>query len=427
MMNENPCIKIGCVADDFTGASDAASFLVKSGLRTLLFNGVPEDAASAEGCEAVVVALKSRSTPADEAVRDTLAALRWLRGHGARQFYLKYCSTFDCTPKGNIGPTVDAALEELGERYTLLCPSLPVNGRTVRDGKLYVNGVPLHESPMKDHPLNPMWDCELSALMAPQGKYPCLVLDAAAMSRPKAEILAAVEAFGAGKEHFYVVPDYETDADGARVAEVFGGLGLLTGGSGLLEFLGGPVSGRADGDFDPSAGTEGPGIVVSGSCSKATRGQIAAFKAAGGRSLAVDPADLLHGRQTVDGIWDFVRAIPDEPVLVYSAGAENPALRERESGADVAQLSGLLEGALAETARRAVAAGYTRVISAGGETSGAVTLALGFNAFFIGESIAPGVPMMTPAARRDVRLVLKSGNFGQEDFFMRALGRTKRG
>lgn len=419
-------IFLGCVADDFTGASDAASFLAQQGIKTVLFNGIPHDETAAADCTAVVIALKTRSIDPKDAVADTRTAFRWLDTHGARQLYLKYCSTFDSTPDGNIGPTVDMGLADYGVKYTLLCPSLPVNKRTVRNGCLLVDGVPLAESPMRNHPLNPMWDSDIGRLMQPQGKYPTLVIDAQMLAKTPAEIMAYVEEFGRNQEHFYLVPDYETEEQGRKIAEVFGNLKFLTGGSGLVAHLARRLwKGSACATDTTSRATPGRGIILSGSCSKATQGQILAFQENGGKSLAISPAKLLSGEQTIDEIWKFVQGHPEDELLLYSAGAVKAEERRLETEEARERASRILEQTMAEAGKHALANGFTRIIVAGGETSGAVTRALGFNAFLIGESIAPGVPIMTPIQNQQVRLVLKSGNFGQPDFFARALEMTK--
>ncbi len=406
---------IGCVADDFTGAGDAASFLSGSGLRTVLYNGIPQ-APPPEGTGAVVIGLKTRSIPAAAAAAQSLAALRWLAGAGARQLYLKYCSTFDSTPAGNIGPAADAAMEALGVPYTLLCPSLPVNGRTVRARILYVNGVPLGESPMRDHPLNPMWDSSIPGLMAPQSAWDCLTLSASELDDPGL-VRERLAAFGRARRHFYVVPDYETDAQGARIAALFGEARLLTGGSGLLAHLA-KLHAALGAGAPPLTGTAGLGIALCGSCSQASRAQIECFRAAGGPALAVDPARFAAGTQSVDDVWAFLRDCRGADALIYTR-PPGPRRAEREKHAR------LLETAMAELGRRAAAAGYTRLIVAGGETSGAVTQALGLGGFVIGPSVAPGVPVMAPVERPALRLVLKSGNFGQRDFFQRAFAMTR--
>jgi uncharacterized protein YgbK (DUF1537 family) len=419
----NKPIRIGCIADDFTGGSDAASFLAEGGAKVLLYSGVPDTPLPGDfGSGFVVVALKSRTAPREEAVKETLAAFRWLEEMGTEQYYLKYCSTFDSTPEGNIGPTVDAVLDALGEAGTILCPGLPVNGRTVKDGRLFVNGVPLEKSPMKDHPLTPMWDSRIARLMEPQGKYRPVALSTNRMSRD-----AACREIGRLREtgeKFYLIPDYETEADGEKLAEWFGSFRLLTGGSGILA----PLARRC-GEVQtmPAWGprdeeTAQRVLILAGSCSEMTRRQVRAFQEAGGRSVFADPARLLSGEQTEEDLWRFVLA-EEGPVLVYSSDTpEHVRERQKEGAGRVAKL---LEGLMASLAARAVDSGCRRIVSAGGETSGAVTKSLGYRAFYIGKSIAPGVPLLIPAEDPGVRLVLKSGNFGQEDFFWRSVGAVR--
>lgn len=283
-------ILIGCIADDFTGAGDAASFLAKSGLRTILHNGIPTGAQLEEPCEAVVIALKTRSISPKEASEQTLWALQWLKHAGTKQFYIKYCSTFDSTPVGNIGPTVDTAIEFLDVPYTLLCPSLPANGRTVKAGRLYVHGVPLEQSSMRNHPLNPMWDSYIPALMCGQGKYPCVV--------PTEGMEDDIQQRA---YRFYLVPDYETDDQGRQIVERFGHLPLLTGGSGLLEHLSERAGGRSSGDA-VDCGTFGRGIILCGSCSQMTNQQIEYFRNRSGVCIALDPQKLFTGEECLEDI-----------------------------------------------------------------------------------------------------------------------------
>ena len=419
---KNLPLLLGCVADDFTGASDAASFLVNQGIPAMLCNGIPQNVGDIKDCAAVVIALKTRSAPVNKAVGDTLQAFDFLDKCGAKQFYLKYCSTFDSTPKGNIGPATDAVMDKYNIPYTLLCPALPVNKRVVKDGWLYVDGIPLSEGHMRNHPLNPMWDSDLVKLMEPQGKYPCLVLNAEAMQRPAEELLTLAAGKNAGGR-LYVIPDYADDAGGQRIVEVFGGLRFITGGSGLLAHMANRCKaehGLAGAEVLDSK-CHGKGIALSGSCSNATKGQIKEYRSSGGAALAVDAAKLLDGSQTVQDLWSF--AEQNHEPLLYSAGAEPDAAPRTEENPEKA--SKALEGAFAEIGRRAYESGYNRIIVAGGETSGAVCLMLDFDLFYIGESIAPGVPVMVPTKRRDIRLVLKSGNFGQVDFFRRAFKQTR--
>jgi uncharacterized protein YgbK (DUF1537 family) len=417
-------LKLGCIADDFTGASDAASFLVKGGLKTVLLNGVPLQPLDVAACDAIVIALKTRSGDPHIAVGEAMKAVEWLQSVGTEHFYVKYCSTFDSTEQGNIGPVCDAVLGKLQAPYTLLCPSLPVNGRIVRDGILYVNGVPLEESPMKNHPLNPMHKSYLPDLMRPQSQYETLVLAQTELASP--EVQRQLSEFSQTHEHFYVVPEYVTDDDGRHIAAQFGALAVLTGGSGLLEALAQQYAQHEAGGPVAACGTRGGALMLAGSCSAATLGQIAYFQSHGGISLKLDPAKLLDHSQTVAGIWDFVQQHHDADVLLYSS--ESAAYLNRIRETDLQRYANVLEETIAHLAVLALQSGgqrFTRLIVAGGETAGAVTKSLGFNAYWIGPSVAPGVPIMTPVNKTDVRIVLKSGNFGQEDFFFRALDMTK--
>ncbi len=510
-MEMNDQLLWGCIADDFTGASDAASFLVAGGLKTLLFNGLPSGVPD-PGCQAVVIALKTRTQETACAVQDTLQAARWLKSHGAKQLYIKYCSTFDSTPRGNIGPILDALLEEYALPCTILCPALPVNGRQVIHGRLYVNGIPLDQSPMGQHPLTPMWDSRISVLMEAQSKYPCIHVDGSQYllpggqgdSRAKGhgrglapadqtpgtrgdsrtqghgrglaladQTFTAIEQFAAGHPHFYIIPDYARDEDASAIADLFGDLPLLSGGSGLLMELARRMS--ADVDKKPSptrpcfhkeepktacplpenrhgqqpltmpchhteeekaarqvwAGkddrngqkvhtrTTGSGLLLAGSCSEMTRRQIAYAQNHHIPSLQIVPQKLLDGSQTLEELWHFIRSHQGQEVLVYSSDSPENVKAVQKSGKE--RIAQLLEQTAAQLALKAVEEGYTRIIVAGGETSGAVTRALGFDSYIIGESVAPGVPVMIPQNRPEIRLVLKSGNFGQEDFFLRAL------
>lgn len=405
---------LGCIADDFTGASDAASFLVKGGMSVQLYNGIPENASDLKPVQAIVIALKSRTQETLQAVADSKHAAQFLLDQGITHLYFKYCSTFDSTPQGNIGPVCDALLEQMKAPYSLLCPSLPVNGRTVSNGRLFVNGTPLDESPMKDHPLTPMWDSRISELMRPQSHYSCQILPRNA-SWHKPEYT----------EPFYLIPDYETDEDGEKIAKTFGHLPFLSGGSGLLkplaEYL---LSGSGTSRQIPATAVPGKALLIAGSCSKMTLSQIAWYQAQNMLSLRMDPLALLNGTQTPEQIWEFIETHTDEQhaVLVYSSDTPEMVRRSQELGRE--KIASMLEQLSARLAEKAVEHGFTRIICAGGETSGAITKGLHFSSYEIGESIAPGVPVMIPALRPDIRLVLKSGNFGQEDFFGRALSMT---
>lgn len=417
---------LGCIADDFTGAGDAASFLVNQGMPTVLLNGVPKGEVELGSCNAVVIALKTRSIDKEKAVRETTAALHYLKQIGAKQFYIKYCSTFDSTKQGNIGPVIDSALRYFQERYTVICPALPVNKRIVKNGVLYVDGVPLAESPMRNHPLNPMWSSSIAELMNPQGQYKSVNIPYQVLEESSADdIRQIVNDFGIGKEHFYVIPDYINETHAEKIIDAFGSLKILTGGSGILAALVDQYKKeKMLSDTSPVAnGTRGHGIILAGSCSKATLEQIENFHMHHNKSLKIDPIKLFNKQQTEDQIWNFVEIHQNEDILIYSSDRAENVKAAQIYGKD--KIAALLEKTISNIAKRAYANGIKRIIVAGGETSGAVVKALGFQVFIIGKSIAPGVPIMIPFDHQDIRLVLKSGNFGQNDFFSRALNETR--
>lgn len=408
----------GCIADDFTGGSDIASFFVKGGFKTVLYNGIPDET-DIPDVDVCVIALKTRTEETKKAIKDSIDALKWLQKQGAQQFYIKYCSTFDSTPKGNIGPICDAAMEELDAPYTIICPALPVNGRTVKNGCLYVDGVPLHKSPMKDHPLTPMWDYDLVNLMEAQSKFASVKIPKLVDKR---DLDTFIESMNNKVEtsRFYLIPDYEKESDAKNIVELFGDLKLITGGSGLAE----PLANKLGTSIEATKfkNSNSPALILSGSCSEATRNQIKEYEKAGGNSYFMDPLKLLTGEESVEDIWSFIKENSTDSTLIYSSDTPENVRRIQKQGKK--EIAELLENTMAEISERAVKAGYHRLIVAGGETSGAVTKRLGYTGYYIGESIAPGVPIMIPIQDTKIRIVLKSGNFGSPDFFKQALTLT---
>ena len=412
---------IGCVADDFTGGSDAASYLSEGGMETVLISGIPDDdLVLPEECEAVVIALKSRTQKTEDAVRDSLKAVRWLKNNGTEQFYFKYCSTFDSLPTGNIGPVCDALMEELNVRETVLLPSMPDNGRTVKNGILYVNGIPLEESSMRSHPLTPMTKSRISELMEPQGRYPSLEIHQEAL-RKEDDAERLLNEFRDRESAFYIIPDYENETDAEHIVSLFGKMRFLTGGSGILKALASGIKGSECTEIAVS-GTAGRAIIVAGSCSSATRAQELYYENSGSPSIRLKDEEILSGKADCISLYDRIVSGNLESPLVYSYDTpEGLAAKRNEEGR---LLAAKAEYVLSSLAAYALETGFRRIISAGGETSGAVTQALGFRAFRISGSVASGVPILIPLEAPDVRLVLKSGNFGQEDFFCRALKLT---
>jgi uncharacterized protein YgbK (DUF1537 family) len=415
---------LGCIADDFTGGTDLAGMLVKAGMRTVQLIGVPDGPPPA-GVDAVVIALKSRSGPVDEAVAASLAALRWLREAGCRQFYFKYCSTFDSTPRGNIGPVADALMRALDTDFTIACPALPANGRTVYQGHLFVGDVPLSESGMRNHPLTPMTDANLVRVLQRQTARKVGLVDHATVGRGGAAIrerFAALRQQGHGIAVVDALADADLDAIGAACAD----LPLVTGGSGIA--LGLPQNFRrqgllaADAVADALPRTGGLRAVISGSCSVATQKQVDAMRAAF-PSFHVDPLRLARGDDVVATALDWAGGrVGQQPVLIYATAAPE-AVGRVQADLGVEQAGRLVEHALASIAVGLVRAGVGQMIVAGGETSGAVVKALGVKGLRIGPEIDPGVPW-TCTVHDDgtppLALALKSGNFGGEDFFLKA-------
>jgi uncharacterized protein YgbK (DUF1537 family) len=418
---------LGCIADDFTGGTDLANNLVRAGMRTVQVIGVP-DGGIAE-CDAVVVALKSRTAPVADAVAQSVAAARWLRAQGATQIYFKVCSTFDSTPQGNIGPVTEALMDVLGADFVVITPAFPENGRTIFKGHLFVGELLLSDSPMKHHPLTPMTDANLVRVMQAQldparGRrvglvdYRVVAQGAEAIGRR----IAALRAEGVAM----AVVDGLGDDDLRTLARAAAALPLVVAGSGLaigIPALHGLQPDARAAQLPPSSGAR---AVVSGSCSAATNAQVAAFLGAGGAGFAIDPLQLAAGRDLAAEALAWARPrLGTAPVLVY-ATAEPAAVRavQQQLGAEAAGV--LVEQALSHIAQGLVEAGVGQLIVAGGETSGACVQRLGITQLRIGPQIDPGVPWChaaTPVRAAGLHLALKSGNFGGPDFFSRAFQR----
>jgi uncharacterized protein YgbK (DUF1537 family) len=415
---------LGAVADDLTGATDLALMLSREGMRTIQIVGVPPADFDPMGANAVVVALKSRTIPAAQAIADTVASAKALLAAGARQLVFKYCSTFDSTPQGNIGPVSAALLDLMGDAFTIACPAFPANGRTVYRGHLFVDDVLLSESPMKDHPLTPMRDSNLVRVLQKQTDLTVGLIAHDVVRDGAAAISREIERAKARGVRIAIV-DATDETDLRRIGRATRGLKLITGGSGIA--LGLPESFREAGLLAESRGYEGFGVpqgrsvMLAGSCSAATRRQVAAAAAAKTPSLKLDPLAIAEGRESVEGILDWIEAQDSgkTPLVYSSADPREVDLAQAKLGRDRA--GALVEDILAETAARLKERGFTRFMVAGGETSGAVVAALGVRALEIGPEIDPGVPWTRSiGSEPPIALVLKSGNFGADDFFLKA-------
>lgn len=409
---------LGIIADDFTGASDIASFLVENGLKTVQMNGVPNMALESK-VDAIVISLKSRSNPVDEAIAQSLSALEWLKQNGCTQFYFKYCSTFDSTEKGNIGPVTDALMSALETDFTVVTPALPINGRTIFNGYLFVGEVLLSESGMRNHPITPMKDANLVRLMdaQSQGKtglvaYADVVQGAERVKARFAELKA--------QGYKYAVVDAADNSQLEVLAEAVADFKLVTGGSGLGAYMAAYRSGGKKGAnaFVPNKGKT---VVLSGSCSVMTNSQVSAYKQQA-PSYFLEAEKAINNPNYVAEIYQWVidNLDGDLAPLVY-ATVPPEQLKEIQSQFGGDKASHAIENTFAKLAEKLQAAGVTNFITAGGETSSIVVQQLGFSGFHIGKQIAPGVPWLQ-AVEKPIFLALKSGNFGKENFFSYAQG-----
>lgn len=415
---------LGVIADDLTGATDVALMLSREGMRVVQTVGVPGSAEALPDADAVVVSMKSRTNPAEEAVAWSLAACDALLGAGAQQILFKYCSTFDSTDRGNIGPVAEALMKRLGAAWTVACPAFPANGRSVYQGHLFVGSALLSDSPMKDHPLTPMRDSNLVRVLGRQTSLPVGLVPFQTVSQGPGATRAAFEALAKDGPAIGVA-DAITDDDLRTLGEALAEAPLLTGGSGIA--LGLPENFRRAGLLAPAtvrrpfAAPSGHTAILAGSCSAATRGQVRDALARGVPGFAVDPVALAEKRLSAADIlaWAAPRLGP-APVLVYST-AEPETVRQVQERFGRDEAGAMVERLLGDVARGLAATGVTRLVVAGGETSGAVVGALGVTMLEIGPEIDPGVPWTLAADGHLIALALKSGNFGTQDFFTKSL------
>ncbi|PRF23429.1 3-oxo-tetronate kinase [Burkholderia multivorans] len=412
---------LGCIADDFTGATDLANMLVKSGMRTVQTIGVPAESASIDA-DAIVVALKSRTIPAADAVAQSLAAYEWLRAQGCGQFFFKYCSTFDSTDAGNIGPVADALLDAAGGGFTIACPAFPENGRTIYRGHLFVGDALLNESGMENHPLTPMKDANLVRVLQRQTPSKVGLIRYDTIARGAADVRACIAQLRADGVRI-AIADALSDRDLHVLGEACAALPLVTGGSGIA--LGLPENFRRAAQLaarDNAASLpriDGTSTVLAGSASKATNAQVAAWRAAR-PSFRIDPLAAARGEPVVEQALAFASSHLPEPVLIY-ATATPDEVKAVQQALGVEAAGELVERTLAAIAHGLRARGVRKFVVAGGETSGAVVQALGVKSLQIGAQIDPGVPATATIDTEPLGLALKSGNFGAVDFFDKAL------
>lgn len=416
-------IKLGCIADDFTGATDLSNNLVRAGMRVVQIIGIPDG--PVPDADAVVIALKSRTIEASSAVRQSLQAFEWLHAAGCRQFYFKVCSTFDSTPAGNIGPVAEALLQRLGTDFCYVTPAFPENARTVYKGNLFVGDVPLDESGMKNHPLTPMTDANLVRVMQAQCQGKVALLDHAYVRKGSGAIAGRASQLRAEGVRFAIV-DAIDDADLIALGKAIAAAPLIVAGSGVAIGLPQNHGLRPSPEAAELPPARGARAVVSGSCSIATNRQVGDFRARGLPTFAVDPFDIAQGKDVAGRALEWAAShLGREPILIYSSATPDTVQRVQEL-LGVGDAGSVVEHTLAAIARGLVSHGVGSLVVAGGETSGACVQALGVRQMQIGPQIDPGVPWCyahAAACDTSVHLALKSGNFGTPDFFTKAFDR----
>lgn len=417
---------IGAIADDFTGATDVALAFADAGLATLIFFGQPDDEAALPPHDAMVVALKSRSIPAAEAVGATVAASRWLTARGADQVYFKYCSTFDSTADGNIGPVLDALARETGASVVITTPSSPHHGRTVYRGHLFVGDMLLSESPMRNHPITPMTDSDLPRLLAAQTKAGVGLIALPQVEEGPEHIGADLDgAIRRGEK--YLIADALTDAHLAVLAAAARDHPLVAGAAGLAGALAkvrGPHRDRGPlgaGSFGAGSGGDGRAAVIAGSCSARTLEQISDFRQRGNPALRLDALANSDPESLAAGALAWVDELEGSATPLIYSSLEAAELRKVQQRLGQAESAALFETALGLVSKGLVERGYRRLVVAGGETSGSVVGVLDVRSGVIGDSVAAGVPWIHTWGEDPLTLLLKSGNFGSVDLFSRAL------
>jgi uncharacterized protein YgbK (DUF1537 family) len=419
---------LGCIADDFTGATDLANTLVRNGMRTIQVIGAPDGLEVPAEAEAIVVALKSRTAPVADAVAQSVASCRWLRQAGARQIYFKYCSTFDSTDEGNIGPVADSLRAELATDFATVCPAFPETGRTIYNGHLFVGDVLLSDSSMRNHPLTPMTDANLVRVLGRQTKAAVGLVPYTTVRQGAPAIRTAFDRLR-HRGVAYAVVDAIEDEDLRCLGAACADFPLATGGSGAAIGLPGNfrragllATRPAEGDL-PAVG--GAAAVLSGSCSTATLAQVAHMRAKH-PSLMLDPMALAERGEAAisDALAWAAASLQGGPVLIY-ASAPPDAVKAAQAKLGRDRAGELVEHALATLAQGLVKQGVRRLVVAGGESSGAVVQALGVQALRIGPQIDPGIPATLTLGEPPLALALKSGNFGAEDFFLKAIEKLR--
>jgi uncharacterized protein YgbK (DUF1537 family) len=410
---------LGIIADDFTGATDVAGYLVRQGTSTIQIFGLPNNETHIADVDCVIIALKTRSVNAEQAVNESLQAYAWLKEIQVDQIYFKYCSTFDSTPAGNIGPVGDALLKASGEHFLTFCPSAPENGRFVFQGHLFVNDLLLEESPLRNHPLNPMTDSDIRDVLKVQSKNSVNHIPYQTITQGPSEIKEKLETFK--EKYFHVVMDAVTNSDLDKIAQAIASNTISSGSAGLAAAIA-RVHGNAGTPLPAIPEIPDRTVLISGSLSDASRNQVQRY-ASSNPTFEVDPMRIASGIDLDKEIDSFFAALPEGSTALIHGSIDAAKSKKAQTELGVEKAASILEEALSHIAVKARKLGIRKFVVAGGETSGAVVSALGIKAIRIGSEIAVGVPWVVSIEKSPLLLVLKSGNFGGPDFFEDAIKR----
>ena len=409
---------LGVIGDDFTGSSDIANNLKKAGMSVGMYSGVPDNKMKLNKYNAVVIALKTRTIPIKKAISESVKALEWLKSKKCKKIIFKYCSTFDSTKKGNIGPVIDAIMKNLNVDFTIACPSFPDAGRTLYQGHMFVNGVPLNESGMENHPLTPMTDHNLVRWLNYQTKGKVDLINSVTIKEGAKSIKKRITELKKSNVK-YAITDTLDNQDFDLICSGTDNLKFLTGGSGIA--LGLPKVFKKKGMLKKSnsklPNVKGNTIILSGSCSLVTNEQVELYKKSN-PSLFISPEELIKNENYHNEIIEWILRHSKKRPLIYSTALpKKVSLYQKKFGS---KISSKIETLFQKIIKNIYKYNFNKIVCAGGETSGAIVKALMIKELQIGEEISAGVPVMWEP-EKNIKITLKSGNFGQKDFFSRAL------
>lgn len=411
----------GCIADDFMNAVDAASFFEMGGLKTVLYDGIPKaETVPDSDIQAVVIALDLETAGKDKAVEEAISAFDFLSRINVKQYYYKFSLTFGSVFNVNVGPVSDALMNAVGETKTIICPANPLEDSAVERGKLYLDGV----LSGINQPYSSLRNGEIAEIINLQSNLPCINVDLEEMLEDDDEVWNRLNAFEQQEGRYYIIPDCVDENDADRIVELFGSLRFLAGSSSIIKALV-KKSPKKKIRIKNYSTSNGKAVIISGSCSDKTVAQCEKYISDGGKAFKIDAIRLLYEKVTIGDLWNFVSGNEDDTVLIYSSESADNVKYNQRHGAE--EISRSLESSMSELVDILINNGYTRIIITGSKTvQSIIKEKLGYHSFFIGKSVSPGVPVITPVEKQDIRFVLKSSDYGDYDFFSKAIKVTEK-